>query len=177
MMTSTRLATVALLLLASVLTSPAFGQSDRGAIKGVVTDPQGAVVAGVTVTLTNAATGMSASVTTDSSGNFLFPALVVGGYRLTTERAGFKKFSQPDIQVEVGRTTALTVALTPGDVNETIAVTEQALALDTATSDTGTSVTRRQIIDLPVPLTGSMRNPLNFVILTPGVSGSVPGAN
>jgi hypothetical protein len=177
MMTSTRLATVALLLLASVLTSPAFGQSDRGAIKGVVTDPQGAVVAGVTVTLTNAATGMSAGVTTDSSGNFLFPALVVGGYRLTTERAGFKKFSQPDIQVEVGRTTTLTVALAPGDVNETIAVTEQALALDTATSDTGTSVTRRQIIDLPVPLTGSMRNPLNFVILTPGVSGSVPGAN
>jgi Carboxypeptidase regulatory-like domain/TonB dependent receptor len=177
MMRSNRLAKVALLLLASVLTSPVFGQSDRGAIKGLVTDPQGAVVAGVMVTLTNPATGISAGVTTDSSGNFLFPALVVGGYRLTAERAGFKKFSQTDIQVEVGRTTTLTIALAPGDVNETITVTEQALALDTATSDTGTSVTRRQIIDLPVPLTASMRNPLNFVILTPGVSGSIPGAN
>jgi Carboxypeptidase regulatory-like domain len=177
MMRSNRLATVALLLLASVLTSPGFGQSDRGAIKGLVTDTQGAVVEGVTVTLTNPATGTSASVTTDSSGNFLFPALVVGGYRLTTERAGFKKFSQTDIQVEVGRTTTLTIALALGDVNETITVTEQALALDTATSDTGTSVTRRQIIDLPVPLTAFMRNPLNFVILTPGVSGSTPGQN
>src|SRR5215471_9431859 len=113
MMTRARLATVALLLLASVLTPPAFGQSDRGAIKGEATDPQGAVVAGVKVTLTNPATGMSASVTTDSSGNFLFPALVVGGYRITAERAGFKKFSQTDIQVEVGRTTTLTVALAP----------------------------------------------------------------
>jgi Carboxypeptidase regulatory-like domain len=175
-MRSNRLVAVALLLLASVLTSPVFGQSDRGAIKGLVTDSQGAVMAGVMVTLTNPATGISAGVTTDSSGNFLFPALVVGGYQLTAERVGFKKFSQTDIQVEVGRTTSLTVALAPGDVNETITVTEQALALDTATSDTGTSVTRRQIIDLPVPLTGSMRNPLNFVILTPGVSGSIPGA-
>lgn len=174
-MKSNRLATVALLLLASVLMSPAFGQSDRGAIKGLVTDPQGASVAGVTVTLTNPATAASASVTTDGSGNFLFPALAVGSYRLTAERTGFKKTTQPDIQVEVGRTTTLTVALAPGDVSETITVTEQALALDTATSDTGTSVTRRQIIDLPVPLTGNMRNPLNFVVLTPGVSGSRPG--
>lgn len=176
-MRTSRLIAVLLLLLASVLMSPAFGQSDRGAIKGLVTDQQGAVVSGATVTLTNPATGARVNVTTDSSGNFLFPALVVGGYQLTAERTGFKKFSQPDVQVEVGRTTTLTIALAPGDVNETITVTEQALALDTATSDTGTSVTRRQILDLPVPLTGSMRNPLNFVILTPGVSGSVPGAN
>lgn len=175
-MRSNRLAAVALLLLASVLTSPIFGQSDRGAIKGLVTDSQGAVIAGVIVTLTNPATGSSAGVTTDSSGNFLFPALVVGGYQLTAERAGFKKFSQTEIEVEVGRTTTLTVALAPGDVNETITVTQQALALDTATSDTGTSVSSRQILNLPVPLTGSMRNPLNFVILTPGVSGSIPGA-
>jgi carboxypeptidase family protein len=176
-MRSNRLATLALLLLASVLTSPVFSQSDRGTIKGLVTDTQGAVMASVMVTLTNPATGTSIGVMTDSSGNFLFPALVVSSYQITAELTGFKKYSKLDIKVEVGRTTTLVVTLVPGDVNETITVTEQALALDTASSDTGTTVSRRQILDLPVPLTGSMRNPLNFVILTPGVSGSIPGAN
>jgi Carboxypeptidase regulatory-like domain len=169
-----RLAPLAVLL---VLAATVLAQSDRGAIKGVVVDLQGSVVSGARVTLINSATASSVNVTTDNTGNFLFPALVVGTYQLTVERTGFKKFSQPDIRVEVGRTTTLTVGLETGNVSETVTVTEQALTLDTATSDTGTAVTRRQILDLPVPLTGSMRNPLNFVILTPGVSGSIPGAN
>jgi len=164
-------------LAVSLLSVFALGQSDRGSIKGVVVDQQDQVIPGAAVVLTNAATGARAQLTTDNSGNFLFPSLIVGKYQLTVERAGFKKFAQPEVQVEVGRTTTLTVTISPGEVTETITVTEQALALDTATSDTGTSVSRRQILDLPVPLTGSMRNPLNFVILTPGVSGSVPRSN
>ena len=165
---------VAILLLAVT----ALGQSDRGAITGLVVDQQNQIVTGTTVTLTNTATGASAEITTDESGNFSFPALVVGSYQVAAERTGFKKFTQSGIQVEVGRTSALTLTLSPGDVSETVTVTGETVAtLDTETSDTGTSVSRRQILDLPVPLTGSMRNPLNFVILTPGVSGSIPTAN
>jgi len=176
-MRSNRLAIVALLLLASALMSFAFGQTDRGAIKGVVVDQQDQVVSGATVTLTNTATGARVQLTTGDSGSFLFPSLIVGSYQLAAEKTGFKRFSQPDVQVEVGRTSALTITLNPGEVTETITVEGQAGALDTATSDTGTTVARRHILDLPVPLTGTMRNPLNFAILTPGVSGSVPGAN
>lgn len=165
---------VAILLL--VVTT--LGQSDRGAIRGLVVDQQNQVIPGANVTLINVATGLRAEIITDESGNFSFPALVVGSYQITAERTGFKKFSQSGVQVDVGRTSVLTLSLSPGEVTETVTVTSEAAAtLDTATSDTGTSVSRRQILDLPVPLTGSMRNPLNFVVLTPGVSGSVPGAN
>jgi hypothetical protein len=161
-----------------LLVVPTLGQSDRGAIRGLVVDQQNQVVPETNVTLTNTATGVRAEILTDSSGNFSFPALVVGSYQITADRTGFKKFSQSGIQVDVGRTSELTLSLSPGEVTETVTVTSDAAAtLDTATSDTGTSVSRRQILDLPVPLTGSMRNPLNFVVLTPGVSGSVPGAN
>ncbi|MCA1575038.1 MAG: TonB-dependent receptor [Acidobacteria bacterium] len=165
---------VAILLLAITT----LGQSDRGAIRGLIVDQQDQVIPDATVTLTNKATGARTEVTTDGSGSFLFPALVVGSYEVIAERTGFKRFIQSEIQVDVGRTSALTLTLSPGEVTETVTITDEASAtLDTATSDTGTSVSRRQILDLPVPLTGSMRNPLNFVILTPGVSGSVPGAN
>ncbi len=165
---------VAILLLAMT----AFGQSDRGAISGLVVDQQDQVIPQATVALTNKATGARTEVTTDGSGSFLFPALVVGNYEIIAERTGFKRFIQSGIQVNVGRTSALTLTLSPGEVSETITImSETSATLDTETSDTGTSVSRRQILDLPVPLTGSMRNPLNFVVLTPGVSGSVPGAN
>ncbi|MGH9751179.1 MAG: carboxypeptidase regulatory-like domain-containing protein [Blastocatellia bacterium] len=176
-MRTNRLAIVVLLLFASALISPALAQTDRGAIKGVVVTQQEQAVSGAVVTLTNTATGARMQITTGDSGNFLFPSLIVGKYQITAERTGFKKFVQSDLQVEIGRTSALTITLNLGELSETITVTEQSLTLDTATSDTGTSVSRRQIIDLPVPLTGSMRNPLNFVVLTPGVSGSVPRAN
>lgn len=175
-MRTNRLAIVVLLLLASALMAPALAQTDRGAIKGVVVDQQDQVISGAAVTLTNTATGARLQITTGDSGNFLFPSLIVGKYQITAERTGFKKLVQSDLQVEIGRTSALTITLNPGDLSETVTVTEQALALDTATSDTGTTVSRRQIIDLPVPLTSNMRNPLNFVVLTPGVSGSRPGA-
>lgn len=174
-MRHSRIAILVSLLFASIITLPVFSQSDRGAIKGLITDTQGAVVTEATVTLINSSTSARISSTTETSGSFLFPALVVGRYQIMVERNGFKKFAQLDIQVEVGRTTSLNISLSPGNVSDTVTVTEQALALDTATSDIGTSVTRRQILDLPVPLSGSMRNPLNFVILTPGVSGSKPG--
>lgn len=155
----------------------ASGQSDRGAIKGLVVDSQGLAAPGVSVSLLNQSTGIRWQATTDMSGGFLFPALPVGNYEVTCELKGFKKFTQAGVNVDVGRTTSLNVTLEPGDVIETITVEAEPSTLDTETSDIGTSVPRRQIMDLPVPLTGSMRNPLNFVVLTPGVSGSIPREN
>src|ERR687891_648636 len=170
--------TLALLAVLFTPSSDVLAQTDRGAIKGLVVDQQDGVVLGAVVTLTNAATGVRLELATDASGNFLFPSLTVGRYELAAEMPGFKRFVQPDVQVEVGRTSSLTIVLQPGQVSEVVTVEGQSdvLALDRATSETGTTVTRRQILDLPVPLTGSMRNPVNFVVLTPGVSGSVPGA-
>ncbi|MGH9163297.1 MAG: carboxypeptidase regulatory-like domain-containing protein, partial [Vicinamibacteraceae bacterium] len=166
------LASLALIFLHASL---AVAQTDRGAITGLVVDEQDRIIPGATVTLTNTDTSVSTAVTTDEAGSFRFPSLTVGSYELSAELSGFK-ISVQQVSVEVGRTVDLTIVLSPGDIAETVTVEAAPLALDTTTSDTGTTVTRRQILDLPVPLTGAMRNPLNFVVMTPGVSGSVPGA-
>lgn len=153
----------------------ALAQTDRGAITGLVVDEQDRVIPGAAIALTNTETNVSIAATTDESGSFQFASLVVGTYELSVELSGFKTSVQR-VPVEVGRTVALTIVLSPGNIEETVTVEAAPLALDTTTSDTGTTVTRRQILDLPVPLTGTMRNPLNFVVMTPGVSGSIPGA-
>lgn len=165
-----------LTLLAMFTAANVFAQSDRGAVKGLVVDQQGRVIPGAVVALTNAARGVRLEKTSDGSGSFLFPSLVAGRYEISAQIQGFKKVVRTDVDVEVGRTTDLAILLEAGQMSEevTIESTPGALQLDRATSDTGTTVTPRQILDLPVPLTGNMRNPLNFVVLTPGVSGSVP---
>lgn len=151
-------------------------QSDRGQIKGTVTDSSGLAVAGARVTLLNTSTGVRTESSSTATGDYVFPALVAGSYEISTEVQGFKKFSQTGVQVDVGRTISVDVVLQPGAVQESITVDAKPPMLDLQTSDTGTAVTRRQIQDLPMPLTSDSRNPLNFVILTPGVSGSVPGS-
>jgi hypothetical protein len=166
----------ATLCLFAYLAVPAMAQIDRGSITGTVTDPQNAAVAGATVTLNNPATGANLKTTTEAGGTFTFVGLVAGAYRLTCESSGFKKFVQESVAVDVGRTTSVGVSLQPGTVYESVTVSEQAPLLDTETSDVGTSVTRKEIMNLPVPLTADSRNPLSFAVLTPGVAGSVPKA-
>jgi len=164
------------LCLFALLVAPVYGQIDRGMIKGTVTDPQNATVAGAKITLSNPATGASLDTTTEAGGSFTFVGLVAGQYKLTCESSGFKKFVQEAVPVDVGRTTSLNILLVPGTVYESVTVKEEAPLLDAETSDVGTSVTRREIMNLPVPLTSDSRNPLSFAVLTPGVAGSIPGA-
>jgi hypothetical protein len=158
------------------LSTMAFGQLDRGTVTGIVTDSQNAAVAGAKVTLFNSTTGAVLEKTTEPSGSFNFVGLVPGQYHLTGEAKGFKKVIQQSVAVDVGRTTTINLSLQPGTVYESVTVTGQAPQLDTQTSDVGTSVTSKEIMNLPVPLTSDSRNPLSFVVLTPGVAGSVPTA-
>ena len=82
---------------------------------------------------------------------------------------------QQHVEVGVGSTVALNVTLEPGQVQQTVTVSSNAASIETQTSDIGTTITPREIKDLPLTLSGDMRNPLNFVLLTPGVSASTPG--
>src|SRR3981081_2990961 len=172
----TRLMLVSLVAI-SVLSMPrrTLAQADRGAIKGDVQDSQKASLPDAQITLKNEATGVTASTTSGASGQFNFLHISPGVYTLTTEVKGFSMSTQQHIAVDVGRTLTLTVSLQVGAVQETVSVSGDVAAVDTQTSDIGTIVTPNEIKDLPVPLSGDMRNPLSFVLLTPGVSGSTPG--
>src|SRR5579862_4393804 len=91
--------------------SAVFAQVDRGTITGIVTDQSGAVVPGVAITVTNVATGVSNHVVSNAAGAYSVQQIQAGTYRLTAEKTGFKKFSQPKILVAVGDTVRTDVAL------------------------------------------------------------------
>lgn len=166
-----------LLFILSVVLPPKCieGQAYRGAIKGEVHDPQNAAVPGAQVTLKNEATGIVANTTSESSGQFNFLDLSPGVYTVTVEAKGFNTSTQQHVNVGVGQTLPLVVTLEAGSVQQTVTVTANSAAVESQTSDIGTTITPEQIKDLPLSLSGDMRNPLNFVLLTPGVYGSTPG--
>jgi hypothetical protein len=154
-----------------LLTSAAFAQVDRGTITGIVTDQSGAVVPGVAITVTNVANGVSNHMVSNAAGVYSGQQLQAGVYRLVAEKDGFKKFSQTNIVVQVGGTTPLDVALTLGSKTETVTVTAEAPLLERDTSDTGASVTTREVEDLPLVTEGDQRSPAFFMQLAPGVTG------
>src|SRR5438128_6828495 len=78
-----------------------FAQTFRGTILGTVTDPQGAVVAGATVTAKNLDTGVERSTVTDDAGNYSIPELPIGRYEVKVQAAGFRAYSITDVRVEV----------------------------------------------------------------------------
>jgi hypothetical protein len=157
------------------LSSSAWAQVDRGAIKGEIQDTEHANIPDAQITLKNEATGVVANTTSGASGQFNFLNLSAGVYTLTSTAKGFSTSVQQHITVGVGSTFGLTVTMQTGQVEQTVTVSGTAGTVETQTSDIGTVITPQEIRDLPVSLNGDMRNPLNFVTLTPGVSSSTPG--
>ena len=84
------------------LSLSAFAQVEFGQFTGVVTDPTGAAIANATVTVSNTATDLHASTTTNASGNYTIRELPVGTYRLTVEAPGFKKESNAGVVINAG---------------------------------------------------------------------------
>lgn len=168
-------ALVALLLISAVSPNRAWGQVNLGAIKGETQDPQHATVPNAKLTLKNEATGVVQSSTSGASGEFSILDLSPGVYTLTAEAAGFRSTVQQHIVVSVGSTVSLVVPFQVGQVQQSVVVTSEASGVETETSDIGTAITPEEIKDLPLSLSGDMRNPLNFVLLAPGVAGSTPG--
>jgi hypothetical protein len=165
-----------ILLIATISPGLMWGQVNLGAIKGETQDAQHAVVPNVQLSLKNEATGVVESTRSGPSGQFSILDLSPGVYTLSAEAAGFSTAVQQHITVGVGSTLALSVTLQIGQVQQTVTVSANEGVVDTQTSDIGTAITPEEIKDLPLSLSGDMRNPLNFVLLTPGVAGSTPGA-
>jgi hypothetical protein len=164
------------LVIAAISPRQMCGQVNLGAVKGETQDAQHAVVPHAQLTLKNEATGVVATTVSGPTGEFSFLDVAPGTYTLTTVAQGFGTVAQEHVTVGVGSTLALTVTLQVGQVQQTLTVNANGAELETQTSDIGLSISPEEIKDLPVSLSGDMRNPLNFVILTPGVSGSEPGA-
>lgn len=148
----------------SLLGMLAVGQTINGTISGTVTDQQGAVIQGATVTAKNPDTGFSRTVATDNDGNFKFSALPVANYQVRVEKTGFKAAVNESVTATVGSDTDVRFQLEAGSVDVVVEVTSSGELLDTSEGQVAKSVSQQQILELPG------RNSLNgLALLNPGV--------
>jgi hypothetical protein len=154
----------------------AIGQ-DRGTITGIITDATGAAVPGANITITNPQTGLTQKTTTAGDGTYSVPYLPPGVFSVSAEKTGFRKAEASGIRVEVATTSRVDLQLQVGQVADTIEVTAAAPAVISERSDLGKVVNTQTIIDLPLSISGGLRDNLAFTILTPGTVLSSPGDN
>src|SRR5690348_17341135 len=119
------------------------GQINTGRILGTVTDQTGGVIAGAMVTITNSQTGVARNLVADDAGEYNAPNLTPGTYTVRVTANGFQAFERQNISLEVGQDARIDAQLTPGQVTQTITVSEAAPLLDTTSATvTGTINTR-----------------------------------
>src|SRR5207244_4208157 len=110
-------------------------QAVTGTILGTVTDASGAVLAGAKVTITNEGTGLTRTVTSDGSGEYVFPLLPTGHYVLTAEKAGFKLMALSKIELGVDQKVRINAKLEVGAMTESVNVTAETPLLQTSSSE------------------------------------------
>lgn len=160
-------------LLTLLVFAPSFAlaqsQASNGAIEGTIVDASGAVLPGATVTITNVNTKIQTVVVTNDKGLFRAPLLPIGTYDVVVELQGFKKFSQTGVVVNVGETATVNATLPVGSVSEAVNVSAaQVPALNPSRIDIGHTMSDVEVHNLPLVA----RNPYNFALVQPGVTGT-----
>src|SRR6266851_4509073 len=168
-MPSTARCAVCWLVVVFCLATPTFllAQSTGGRILGRVADPSTAVLANAKVALVNEATGVSQETQTNGSGDYGFPQVSVGTYRLEVDLSGFKKSVQRGVVVDLNQVITLNVILQIGETKETVEVTSEAPLVDTTSTQLGAVMDQRQVSTLPL----NARDTYQLLQLQPGVQG------
>jgi len=158
------------------LAVPVLAQQGTSTVRGTVADPQGNVVSGASVTLTNLGTGAARTTTTTDAGVYVFDFIAVGDYKVEVEAAGFKKAVITDIHALIAKSTTVDVALEVGNVAETVTISSGSAEVLVNREDgtLGNHFVNKQITDLPL----EGRNVTNLLSLQPGSTrdGFVAGA-
>jgi hypothetical protein len=157
---------LAILFLAA---TAALAQSDRSTLTGLVMDQTGAVIPGASVEAENQATGLRYATTSNAVGVYALRQLPEGVYSVSAAAKGFN----PDtriVQIHVAET--VTLDLVPWVSRSDIDVIDVTPVVDTTTSGNSTAVTEKLVTNLPLSISGNMRDPESFIFLTPGVTGT-----
>jgi len=171
MMTKFRALYAVVLLL--TLSLPAWAQRLDGTLRGEVTDPSGAVVAGAKVTVTNPQTGVANSTTTTSSGTYVFPNLLVGTYTVEVEAGGFQKYARKGVLVQSNQVTEAHAKLSVGDAGTTVEVAAGAEVVQTSSSQLSNTFNERAVNELPIASLGG--SPLELAIMLPNTTTLIGG--
>ncbi len=146
----TTLAVVLLCVLCLSFAPSLNAQLTTATLIGTVTDSTGAVVPGARVTVVNADTHYTNTVTTNSSGDYRIDLLPVGTYSMTVEAPGFKKFLQTNIPLTVNQQAHVDASLTTGTATETITVTEQPTPINLENGTVGRTIDATEVNNLPI---------------------------
>ena len=155
--------------LPALLVSPGSAQSTGGRILGRVSDSTGAVLSGVKITLVNEATGVSRSVLSNDTGDYVLVEVAPGSYTLEYELTGFKKDVHKGVIVDVNQVVTLSPSMQIGASQETVEVTSEAPQVDTSSTQLGAVVNDRSINELPL----NTRDTYQFLQLQPGVQAQL----
>ncbi|HVN19685.1 MAG TPA: carboxypeptidase regulatory-like domain-containing protein [Dongiaceae bacterium] len=158
-----RFLSLALFLLISVA---ALGQ-DTATLTGTVRDNSGAVIAGASVRIKNAATGTVRELTTNSAGEYVGAALLPGPYSLSVSAAGFRTHLAQGVILRVAQNARIDVTLQVGSENQEVTVQGEGLAqVDTESAQLGGTITSKELVQLQL----NGRNFTQLITLVPGVS-------
>ena len=149
-----------------------FAQSERGNITGIVTDPSGAAVPGSELLAIHVATNATAKTVASTSGEYNFPNLLPGGYRIEITASGFKRYVQQNLTVSAGGTIRIDVVLQLGQVSEQVEVSAAAATIQTENAKVSTLVENKLVDELPLVVGGAMRSPFNLVAVAAEARGS-----
>lgn len=149
-----------------------FGQGDRGAFNGTVTDSSGAPVPEAAVVITDTQTGVETRATTNASGVYQAPYLIPGTYRLTVTKTGFRSSVAQNVTLRVAQTLTLDFQLEIGQVSEAINVTAEAPQIETGTSEIGRYVSEKEFDTWPLAVGDGRRQIQSFIFRSlPGTTG------
>ncbi len=170
-MKKTLLLVIAIFLFAAAPISLS-AQSARGVITGLVQDPTGAVLANVEVTLKSPSQGTTTVVKTNSAGLYRFEGVNPGDYVVVAAAPGFSKSEVP-ATVNVGDTVGRDFKLVVGSSGDTVEVTSNTLELQTEDAVRGSTLTTKELAELPL----AGQNSLNLILTNPGVARSNQGSS
>jgi Carboxypeptidase regulatory-like domain/TonB dependent receptor len=142
-------------------------QSINGTIRGIVEDATGAAIPGAVVAVTNTDVGYSKSVTANDGGEFVLLNLPLGTYKISITKTGFSSVSYQQIVLNAGKELTLDPVLKIGANTTEIEVTAESGGIDPSSLNLERTLDAREVQNLPL----TSRNPYNFILFQPGVSG------
>lgn len=147
--------------------APVAAQSIGATLQGTITDDQGAVMPGASITVTNTETGWTRTQTTDERGWYRAPALPPGVYELRAELSGFAQQVRTGLTLTIGQEATINLTMRLATVQEAVTVTGETPLVETSRNTLGTTVSRTELDSLPL----AGRNFATLANLTPGIAG------
>jgi hypothetical protein len=163
--------TLTLFLMALLTSWNLAGQQITGSIRGIVSDPSGAIVQSATVTAKQIETGLTRVAITDRQGEYVLVELPIGHYQLEVQARGFQKYLQQGISLDVNQTATVGIHLKLGAETQQVEVNANAALVQSTVSSLGQTVMEHEILDLPL----DGRNFSQLGLLQPGVVPLTPG--